>query len=289
MESNNTKCILRAVPALLLLLLTNAAYSAEGNQKEEAAPLPAAEAIPRHSLLNDRLRVSLGGFYALTNTSARYNTNTGGVGVDVNFQDALGLPNRKLVGEAGIYWRFGKRWHLGVDYFSINRSGTRILSQDVTWGGQTFPVGTDVNSQSKISDLRTGVGYSFFRRSDKEVGLGAGIHWTGLKFSVDASGVGAEAASVTAPLPVVFMYSNVALTDTWAMSTRLDWLSLNYDNYSGNIRALAFDFIYQPYTHVAFGVGWHAMLLNLGVDRPDSRIQYGLGLQGLAANVGYSF
>ena len=289
MKSNQTKHTLFVVPALLLLLLTNAAYSAEGIQKEETAPLPAAEATPLHSLLNDRLRVSLGGFYALTNTSARYNTNTGGVGVDVNFQDALGLSSRKLVGEAGMYWRFGERWHLGVDYFSINRSGTRVLSQDVTWGGQTFPVGTDVNSQSKISDLRTGVGYSFFRRSDKEVGIGVGVHWTGLKFSVDASGVGAEAASVTAPLPVVFMYSNVALTDTWAMSTRLDWLSLNYDNYSGNIRALAFDFIYQPYTHVAFGVGWHAMLLDLGVDKPDSRIQYGLGLQGLAANVGYTF
>jgi hypothetical protein len=279
----------RTVPALLLLLLTNAAYSAEGTQKEEAALLPAAEVIPRHALLNDRLRVSLGGFYAYTNTAARYNTNTGGVGVDVNFQDALGLSNRKLVGEAGLYWRFGERWHLGVDYFNINRSGTRTLSQDVTWGGQTFPVGTDVNTQSRISDLRTGVGYSFFRRSDKEVGLGVGVHWTGLKFSLDASGVGAEAANVTAPLPVVFMYSNVALTDTWAMSTRLDWLSLNYGNYSGNIRALAFDFIYQPYTHVAFGMGWHAMLLDLGVNRPDSRIQYGLGLQGLAANVAYSF
>jgi len=274
---------------VLILLLAKASFAGEEVQKIEAAPLPSAEVIPRHSLLNDRLRVSLGGFYADINTSARYNTNTGGAGIDVNFQDALGLSSRKLVGEAGMYWRFGERWHLGVDYFSINRSGSRILSQDVTWGGQTFPVGTNVNSQSKISDLRTGVGYSFFRRSDKEVGIGVGVHWTGLKSSVDASGVGAEAASVTAPLPVVFMYSNVALTDTWAMSTRLDWLSLNYGNYSGSIRAVAFDFIYQPYTHVAFGVGWHAMLLNLGVDKTDSSIQYSLGLQGPAANVSYSF
>jgi hypothetical protein len=85
------------------------------------------------------------------------------------------------------------------------------------------------------------------------------------------------------------LYSNIALTDTWAMSTRLDWLSLNYGKYSGNIRAVAFDFIYQPYTHVAFGVGWHAMLLELGVDNPDSDSQYSLGLQGPAANVSYSF
>lgn len=288
MKSNHTKNIFGAVLALLLLL-ANAAFAAEEVQKDEAAPLPAPEATPRHSLLNDKLRISIGGFYADTNTSARLSTSTGGVGADVNFEDALGLSNRNFTGEASLHWRFGERWRLDFDYFSIGRSATRTLSQNLVWGGQPFPIGTDVNAQSRISDLRTGVGYSFFKRSDKEVGFGAGLHWAGLKFSLDSSGIGAQAANVTAPLPVVYMYSNVALTDTWAMSTRLDWLSLNYDKYSGNIRAVAFDFIYQPYTHVAFGMGWHAMLLDLGVNNPDSQMQYRLGLQGPAAYASYSF
>jgi hypothetical protein len=286
MKSNHTKYILGAVLALLLLL-TNAAFAAD-DVKEAVAPSPAADAIPRHPLLSDKLRISLGGYYAGTNTSVRVDANTA-VGVDVNFEDLLGLSDRKLVGEANMYWRFGERWRLGVDYFSINRSGNRILAQDVTWNGQTFSIGTTVNSQSKISDLRTTVGYSVFKRPDKELGFGAGLHWTGLKFSLDAGSAGAESTSVTAPLPVVYMYSNVALTDTWAMSTRLDWLSLNYDKYSGGIRAVGFDFIYQPYTHVAFGVGWHAMLLGLTIDNTTSRTYARLGLQGLAANVSYSF
>jgi hypothetical protein len=275
---------------LWIMLLTGSlsAVAADDVKKEEVAPLPAAEAIPRHTLLNDKLRVTLGGFYADTNTSVRLDANTA-LGADVNFEDLLGLSNRKLVGEANLYWRFGERWRLGVDYFSINRSGNRTLTQDVTWNGQTFNASTNVNSQSKISDLRTTVGYSVFKRSDKELGFGVGLHWTGLKFSLDASGVGVESKSVTAPLPVLFMYSNVALTDTWAMSTRLDWLSLNYDKYSGSVRAVGFDFIYQPYANVAFGMGWHAMILGLKVENPDSRMQARLGLQGPAANVSYSF
>ena len=272
----------------MLLSGSLSAVAADDVRKEEAAPLPSAEATPRHTLLNDKLRVSLGGFYADTNTSVRVDANTA-LGADVNFEDLLGLSNRKLVGEASMYWRFGERWRLGVDYFSINRSGNRTLTQDVIWGGQTYYVGTDVNSDSKISDLRTTVGYSVFKRSDKELGFGAGLHWTSLKFSLDASGVGAESKSVTAPLPVVYMYSNVALTDTWAMSTRLDWLSLNYGKYSGSVRAVGFDFIYQPYTHVAFGVGWHAMILGLKVENTDSQMQVRLGLQGPAANASYSF
>jgi hypothetical protein len=279
--------MLRAVPALLLLQVLTS-FAADDVQRDAAAPLPAAETIPRHTLLNDKVRFGLGMFYADVNTLARVDAN-GGLGADINFEDTLGLPDRKLVGEATIYWRVGERWRLGADYFSIDRSASRSLAADVTWNGQTFYAGTDVDSQSKISDLRTTVGYSVFRRSDKEVGFGVGFHWAGLKFSLDASGVGAESRSVTAPLPVVIMYSNVALTDTWAMSTRLDWLSLNYDKYSGNIRAIGIDFIYQPYTHIAFGMGWHALLMGLTVQEPNSRLHAQLGLQGPAANLSYSF
>jgi hypothetical protein len=273
---------------IMLLSGSLSAVAADEVREGDAAPLPAAEAIPRHPLLNDKLRITLGGFYAETNTSVRLDANTA-LGADVNVEDLLGINSRKLVGEANLYWRFGERWRLGVDYFSINRSGNRTLIQDITWGGVTFPVGADVNSQSKISDLRTIVGYSVFKRPDKEIGLGVGLHWTGMNFSLDAAGVGAESVGVTAPLPVLSMYSNVALTDTWAMSTRLDWLSLNYDKYSGSVRAVGFDFIYQPYAHVAFGMGWHAMILGLTVNNPDSRMQARLGLQGPAANMSYSF
>ena len=286
MRSGQTRNMLRAVPALLMLLV-HASFAADDVQKDTTAP-PAAETIPRHTLLNDKVRIGLGMFYADVNTLARVDAN-GGVGADINFEDTLGLPDRKLVGEATFYWRIGERWRLGADYFSIDRTAYRSLSKNVAWNGQTFYAGTDVDSQSRISDLRTTVGYSVFRRSDKEVGFGVGFHWAGLNFSLDASGVGAESRSVTAPLPVVLIYSNVALTDTWAMSTRLDWLSLNYDKYSGNIRAIGIDFIYQPYAHIAFGMGWHALLMGLTVQEPNSRLHAQLGLQGPAANVSYSF
>ena len=68
-----------------------------------------AGSIPAHAdgennrLLNDTFRVTLGGLYAESNTSARLGTSTGGVGVDVNFEDTLGLEERKWVGEMAMY------------------------------------------------------------------------------------------------------------------------------------------------------------------------------------------
>lgn len=252
---------------------------------DEPAP---AETIPQHRLFQDSFRFSVGGYYASTNTTARLDAS-GGVGVDVNFEDALGLDDRKLVAEGSMQWRFAERWRLDVEYFGITRRATRTLSQTIEWGDQTFNIGDEVDSKFRISDLRTSVGYTFFQRSDKELGFGLGLHSTALRASIDSTAGGAEAADVLAPLPVFSFYGNFALTDTWAMTTRLDWLSLSYDDYSGEIRSVALDFLYQPFRHAGFGFGWHSLLIDLGVDKTDWRGQMTLAYQGPAAYVTFSF
>jgi hypothetical protein len=249
----------------------------------------AADEVPQHRLLNDTFRVTVGGFYAESNTAARLSSSTGGVGVDVNFEDTLGLEARKPVGEFAAYWRFAERWRVDVDYFRLNRSATRQLSADLAWGDQTFTAGTTVNSNVQISDLRAALGYSFFRRTDKELGVGLGLHTLGFKASIDAAGVGGRTESVTAPLPFIGLYGAFALTDTWALTVRADWLSLAYDKYSGGIRASAIDVVYQPFKNVAFGVGLHSLNLRLDVDNPNSKFQARVALQGPAAFMSVSF
>ena len=60
--------------------------------------------------------VWVGGFWTESTTTARLGSSTGGAGVDVNFEDTLGLEERKWVGELGAYWRISQRWRLDVDY-----------------------------------------------------------------------------------------------------------------------------------------------------------------------------
>jgi len=72
-----------------------------------------------------------------------------------------------------------------------------------------------------------------------------------------------------APLPVLSLYGTFALTNEWALRTRLDWLSLNYDIYSGDIRNVAVDVLYRPFRYVGFGVGFRNLMVNVTVDDPD--------------------
>ena len=254
-----------------------------------AAVTANAQETPRHPLLNDTFRVSLGGLYGDSTTEARLGSSAGGTGVAINFEDTLGLPEKKWVGEAMMYWRFADRWRLDLDYFRLARNGSRTLSADATWGDNTFTAGTVVNSSFQLSDLRAALGYSFFRRQDKEVGIGVGLHSTSFKASIDAAGIGGRSESATAPLPFLALYGAFALTDTWALSMRADWLSLSYDKYSGGIRSTAFDVVYQPFKHVAFGIGMHSLNLHLDVDNPHAKFQTRVGLEGPAAFMSVSF
>jgi hypothetical protein len=273
----------------LLLLLAGPFPAIAADEPPKQGSAPPAFAVPQHRLLNDRFRLTLGAFYAESTTEARLSPQPGGTGASVNFEDLLGLDSRQWVGEAGMYWRFAEHWRVDLGYFSINRNGTRTLSTQVDWGGNTYPIGTTVNSTFDMSDLRAAVGYSFFRRPDKELGVGLGLHRTTFKVSLDAAGIGAAGESVIAPLPFLTLYGNFAITDTWALAMRADWLSLSYDKYSGGVRATAIDFVYQPFTHWAFGFGVHSLTLNLEVDNPNSKLQGRMVFQGPAAYLSYSY
>jgi hypothetical protein len=249
----------------------------------------AADDVPKHPLLGDTFRFSLGGFYAESTTQARLGTSTGGAGVDVNFEDLLGLEGRKWIGEAAMYWRFSERWRVDLDYFNLDRSASRVLATSISWGDQTFTPGTTVNSSVQISDLRAALGYSFFRRRDKELGAGIGVHTLKFKAAIDAAGIGGRTESATAPLPTFAIYGAFALTDTWALTVRTDWLSLDYDKYSGSIRSSAIDIVYQPFKNAAIGVGMHSLNLRLDVDNPNSKFAARVALQGPAVFLSVSF
>jgi hypothetical protein len=229
------------------------------------------EAIPSHPALTDRFMFEFGDFYSRSATAASLGPPAGGTGVVIDFENTLGLQERNLSGIGGFLWRITDRWRLEVDYFSLNRDASKALETDVQWGSQVFAAGTTVDTRYDFSDIRVSAGYSFFKRRDKELGIGVGLHVAGIKASLQAAGVGTESSDVLAPLPVLNLYGVFALTNEWAVRFRLDWLSLNYDAYSGDVRSIAVDALYQPFRNVGFGIGMRTFVLDVEIDDPDWR------------------
>jgi hypothetical protein len=247
------------------------------------------EAIPHHPALNDRFSFELGGYFSRASTQASLGPSSGGVGVLVDYENTLGLEDRNVSAIGGFLWRMTDRWRLEVDYFSLNRDATRTLGTQVAWGDQVFPAGATVDTKYNFSDIRAGVGYSFFKRRDKELGVGVGLHVTGIDSSIRSAALGGESRDVLAPLPVFNLYGTFALTNEWAVRMRADWLSLNYGAYSGDLRSTAIDVLYRPFRHVGFGVGLRAFVLDVEIDQADWRGKARTSYTGPTAFVTVSF
>jgi hypothetical protein len=146
--------------------------------------------------LNDKIFIGLGAFYgAKTSTTAQLSSQTLGVGTSVDFQNMLGLSDSAGGPEGEFRWRMSERWRLELSYFRISQSGGKTIDQDIQWGDVVYPVNAEVTSKIAFSDLRSSVGYSFYKTSDKELGVGFGLHWLWWQGSLSSQTQGSQGAT----------------------------------------------------------------------------------------------
>ena len=252
-------------------------------------PALADDVIPSHPALTDKFYFELGAFVPKTSTSAQLDSTNLGAGANVDFERALGMTTQKVVPDAGFRWRFAEHWRFEAEYFQLNRSGDKTISQDITWNGVTFTAGTQVQSKFNFSDLRTSVGYSFFKRKDKDLGVSFGFHVASYDVALQAAGTGNEQKRITAPLPVLSAYGQFALTDEWSVGGRLDRFTMSYDHYDGNVTSMGLDVNYQPFRHVGFGLAYRSLFIVLTASKPDFTAKFNQNFQGPLLYMNASF
>jgi hypothetical protein len=217
--------------------------------------------------LNDAFSFELGAFYAArTTTTAQLNSTQLGAGTSIDFKDALGMSSYSWGPDGAFRWRMSEKWRLEASYFFISQTGDKSIDRDIEWGGVSFPINAEVTSKMNFSDLRASVGYSFYKTSDKELGVGLGLHTLTYQFSLASLTQGTEGTRVLAPLPVLSVYGGFALNDQWSVSTRIDYFSLTYQQYHGGITSMGLNVLYQPFRHFGVGVGWQTLFVNFSAD-----------------------
>jgi len=231
-----------------------------------AAIAPAAAQAPLHPALEDRWTFGAGFFFPNTATQASLTSQRTGVGTNVDFEEALDIERSKTVPILYGRWRINQRWRIDAEFFQLNRSSERVIDRTIQWGDQTFAANTTVSAKFNFNDLRVSGGYSFFRTPDKELGVGLGLHMASYDVQLNSSTSGNDGQDVLAPLPVLSLYGNFALTERWAVGTRLDKFSLEYDKFSGSLTSLALDLQYQPFKHVGFALGYRALAIKAEVE-----------------------
>jgi len=227
-----------------------------------------------HPGLTDRFTFQIGAYAPQADTTAFLNSSTLARGTSINFEDDLNLTDRKTVPAILGSWRFAEKWRLEGEYFSLHRSGARPLARTINWGDNTYTFGTTVSSEFDTDIFRLSVGYSFIKDNQKELGVVLGLHATDFSATLSASGTGIRTADGLAPLPTVGIYGAYALTPQWLLSGRLDYFSMEYNQYDGSLTNFSVGVDYRFTRN--FGVGLAYRHVDYDVTSTKANFQGGM-------------
>jgi len=205
----------------------------------------------------ERFSFNLGGFSTAINSDVSLGAK--GLGIEVNVEDALDLDSSVSVFRVDGLWRFTRnlRHRLDLGWFDISRDSSTTLLRDITIGGTTFPLGTEVTTSFDLQVFKGAYSYSFFQDDRMDLGVSFGLFVMPIDFKIDASGAfeGHERESITAPLPVLGLRTDFAITPKLFLKYNIDFFYLEIDQFEGAITDSKLALEYNVFKYLGLGIG----------------------------------
>jgi hypothetical protein len=214
----------------------------------------------------ERFSLNVGGFITNLNSDFRIGSQTLGTGVDVNVEDALGLDSSVFVFRADALWRFtsNRRHRFDLNYYDLRRSSSKTLQADIQIKDQTFPVGTTVDSLFDLKIIRGAYSYSLFQDNRFDLGLSVGAYVAPIKIRLSSSSSGAvEEESITAPLPVLGLRFDFAITPKLFLKQNIDVFYFQYENFQGGLFDAKVGLEYNIWKYVGVGIAYEYFRLQV--------------------------
>ncbi len=228
-----------------------------------SGPVLAADKGPA-DLPWEKMYLNLGAYVASMDSGFRIGSGDLGLGVDLDLEDLLGLKTSDTAFRIEYGWRFtnNKRHKLQLGWFRFDRSGSKTLSQDVEIpdgeGGTTTLSGT-LDSLFNFDIIQVKYEYSFFFDERLDLNLGIGLFVMPIEFGLSGIIDGNPAVTlredITAPLPVVGVGFEFAITPNWFIRQQLDLFYLEIGDFEGGIAHNSLALEWLPWKHVGFGLG----------------------------------
>jgi len=219
----------------------------------------------------ERWNFQAGVFFAVLDDKVRVGTETGGLLIDV--EQALGMDTQNTSFRLGGSYRIGekRRHRVDLDYFYFNRKSSKTLGQDITVGDDvSFFAGSNVDATFNFQILKTAYSYSFFQDDRMDLAALIGLFVMPLKFEVNGSGTGKSSElKFTAPLPVLGLRGDFAITPRWYFRSKVEFFFLEYQNFSGGLMDTNLAVEYNPWKNWGFGLGLESFKIKLKAEGND--------------------
>lgn len=257
------------------------AYNADVFQPR--APRRTGEQQPRYEF-------RIGAFRDSVDSRILYDSVAGDPASEIDLEEVLGLEDNTSVTQLDAIFRFGHYHRVEVGYFQMSRLGLRTLTDDLTFGNETFLASTDVSGRFETKLLRIGYAYSLINDDQKELGVMAGVHFPQFSTTIEAADSSQqESSTAKTPLPVIGVHGAIALGNKMMLGARLQAFRLHFDHYEGSLNYAALDLQRSFGNMFNLGIGYNYYGFNLKSRQNDTAAKLRIRHQGPVLFVSMNF
>lgn len=213
--------------------------------------------------------VGLGLFLTDQQSNTRLNGESGS-GTVIDLESDLGLRNSDSVFRVDAYYRFNEKHRLDVSLFDLSRSSTKQIQREIEWDGEIYPIDSEVNSNFDMTIYKAAYTYSFIANDKGYLGASIGLYVSKVSAALSVGDLGRNSSSdVTLPLPVIGVRGEYFFTEKLSLRASGEVFAIEYEDYDGSLYDVYAGLDYQLFEHVAIGIGFNSVQLDVGVSKPS--------------------
>ena len=244
-----------AQPLSLTEELAEARLDAHADDADER---PAPERLPTYATLSRRFELKIGGgLYSNFDTALTVSSDVL-VGAKLDLEDTLGIDDSKGVLRVDANYAFNPRHELRLGAFDLNRSGTRTIGEDLEIGEEVLPGGSTVDTEFGTTIVKLAYLYNFVADHRTMIGVSGGLHTMRINTAFKTqSGSVEESFKATAPLPVLGLHAEYALSRKWRMLGSIEFFQIDIAEFGGRLTDTQIAFEHDLFDHVGWGVAYN--------------------------------
>ena len=244
----------------------------------------------------DRVSVWVGGYYANTDTTIGASDRNGLLKGNVNLEHDLGFKDHETVPRARLDFLIGDSQGFSFDYYSINRSRTKALSGDISYGGNDYSAAASVRGKLDFDFGSAAYRWWFGHGNDVfGLGLGGAYYRVNAGISGQASyngqpvGQASSSSNDSAWAPMLQLGWRHAFNDQWRMYLNASGVKKNGGPLSGHIYNAALGLEWFPWQNVGLGAEYGYTRIKLRQRKDNYNANLDMKLDGPSLFVRFRF
>jgi len=216
---------------------------------------------------NERVRLSLGFMYVSSSTDYRVDSSADVTGTPINAENEFGLDKKDFEPKFQAMVRAGDRHRVFFDYFTLDRTGERTLTNGpVIFRDVVLETGDPVESDLSLRTLGISYGYSLIHRERFELALTLGIHDTDISTRARVSTLTRHIDQTddhAGPFPTVGFDTTYVVSKRFYFDGRAEYFKASVAHFDGSLGFYEVDALYRLRPNISFALGYNLVKATL--------------------------